>query len=525
MTRDKTPPPEQTARTQDRPSGTGDGSTLSLVEDDARPGWLDGSTPALEVTLSSADASTPASAVIDDTDTEREQQGHRYRESDPADDAHDDYVVEHSPRERLAPSVQRALAVARVPEQRVAQSWRDSSLRGWLHERFEWFENREQSRNARRALERTYRGARGPRGRLKHFARNNVLVCLVVSFAAFYAVHERLGDVAGGAVGLLKGGGRTIRVAPPPGSGTAEDEGSATVRLASDEALETRRAAAENAYRHCVVQASVRPLLLASLDDGGFRDAQAQLVAHEVVRFQDRFRALGVLEQLQGGRVKRDSLGQAVAPMLAPAEQQLVGVAARRQQREQHLAALQAQLRTLSDPGRLGDVESIDDTIRLRQEIAAVRGELDSGPANGDIENLARQLEAVRAAITSGEWQGQAPPLGSGDASWLRGIAAMETAAFEELLDKVVRRDLPQALAGLEDSSPTMVNYRLHDTLSLLKDIEAMFAALDAGPTQALVQLDREQSFTNARINDLYRGSPPRRWVDYGECLATSASG
>ncbi len=450
---------------------------------------------------------------------------HPYRESDPADDVHDDYANESSPRERLVQSVQRALDAARVPEQRIAQKWHESSLRGWLHERFEWFENRERSRTARRALEQTYRGARRPRRRLQHFARNNVLVCLVATFTAFYAVHERLGEVAAGAVGLFQGGGRTIRVAPPPDSDTAEDEEIAPVRLASDEAVETKRAAAESAYHHCVVQASVRPLLLASLDDGGFRDAQAQLVALEVVRFQDRFRALGVLEQLEGARVKRDRLAQAIAPMLAPAEQQLAGVAARRQGREQDLAALQAKLRALSDPGRLGDVESVDDTIRVRQEIAVVRAELDSGPGSGDIDNLARRIEAVRAAVTSGEWQGQDAQPDSGDASWLRGITAMKTPAFEALLDKVVGTDLPQALAGLEDSSPTMVNYRLHDTLSLLKDIEAMFAALDAGPTQALAQLDREQSFTNARINDLYQGSPPRRWVDYGECLATSASG
>ncbi len=526
VTEDKTPPPRQTPAAQDRTSGTGDGSTLSLIEGDARPAWLDGSTPTLEVTLSSEDASTPASAVVDDSGAGRKRQVHPdHRESDPGNDAHGDYVSERSSLERVAQSVQHALALARVPEQRIAQGWLDSNLRGWLHQRFKWFENREQSRNARVARERSGRGARGPRRRLKHFARNNVLVCLAATFAAFYAVHDRLGDVAGGAVGLFEGGGRTIRVAPPPDSGNAEDEGGAPVLLASDEALQTKRAAAENAYRHCVVQAAVRPLLLASLENGGFRDAQAQLVAHEVTRFQDRFRALGVMEQLQGARVKRDMLGQVLAPMLAPAEQQLLGVAVRRQQREQDLAALEATLHTLSDPGRLGDVERIAETIRLRQKIAGVRGDLDSGPATGDIENLARQLEVVRAAISSREWQVREPPPGSGDASWLRGIAAMDTAAFEELLDKVVRSDLPQALAGMENSSPTMVNYRLHDTLSLLKNIEAMFAALDAGPRRAMDQLDREQSFTNARINDLYQGGEPRRWVDYGECLETSARG
>ncbi len=486
--------------------------------------WLDGQTPTEEVVLSAEDGSTPASSVVDGDGDERDGLPRR-----DGDAKRGKRRKRRARRQQVAVGAAAKQLLAHVHNARASLGplWRESGVRQQLLARFAWFAQLEQRLLARRAP---------PSGDVEPVAEPQGLRRLVR--------HNRLLSLLCGALlvlGVLYGGTRLLDVGPG-----LDDPSQQTVRpktrvaakqtpkpaerpaSASEQALDSARAAALQALSHCAVAGAQRQRLLTALDGPGtVGDEQSMLAAREVVRFVDSYDKAGIGERLEALRARRQRLVAAVTPLLALLDERTEWAAAARRERLAQLAALQAQWRELREPQGRAEVDDVDRSIVMRERVAVLEAELDDGPVEDDLEALREHVRDVRGAIAGGaDTAGAVSRAPAGRHEWLRDVGTMGSDDFEQRAYRIVDQDLAEAAQGMhEQASPKLLRYRIEAAQALLGDTQAMLRALDDAPRAALARLDREQQSANQRINDIYGSDTPRQWLDYAGCLSDTLLG
>lgn len=478
-----------------------------------------------EVVLSSEDSrQMPASLVVGEDDV-------REKVEEPTGGGKQD----RPPRRRRLGSWQlpeKLAAALRVPEKTLGRGWRGSGTRAWLRERFEWMRDMQDARELAIQLEETYGGPARIRYRIRRFVRNNVLLSVLAGILVIYVgragatwfLDTRLADTTGE---LITARDVRYQFESADGDGTGRPPSVSGALIPKSPA----RLQLEQTLQHCTVPRVTRVTLLNQLgtaerfEEGAYAQAMS-----EIRHFQSVYREAGLLDYVRGNAARHELMVERVRPILPVLEERAARVRGQIGERRERLEEMQRRLDALQDPDRLGQVEDINASIRLRNAMEQLRGELADGPAARDMQRLESELQRIRLHVAGGAPEaGGAGAAPTGTDSWAGRVRDMPQDALDAEVQRFIAEELLANADAMIDAPPAVQRYRLQIVGAEVRQLADAMSALQRRPDHLLIRLDRERAAANRQLDALLgeppppaeEGAPaPEHWVDHVPCLA-----
>ena len=438
------------------------------------------------VILGTKEKNTPAALVVDENgilDIEK-LSDNKESECDPAPDSG------KSRRKLLGNSLLgNLLKILRWPENALIQAYYKSNIRNKLHSKFEWYRNFEGEQQLNNKLDNVYGGTNSLGGNLTYFAKNNILVSLIIVGVSFQLFANFL-------------------------SNSTENYRYTEREHAPSEPVQPVAATAKPGYlnviNHCAVTEGLRQFY-----DGSNDRALKSRVTDEIEGFIRVYSNSDIEQWYADQQSKIDSVIAQIQSTLPRIRGYRDQIAAEVSTVMQQYSDLKARLNviTTSDSHSLKDVNN---SIKYRTQLAGIESRVARGPSTDSLDELDNQLHRLRAILSGGE---VAP---NPTSNWAKNTGNQDQATLVSSIRDIIDKDMDANIKQDSQDSPESRLYKLQIVIATLRHFGDLVGYLQNSPNYFEVQVGNQQSSSNHRIQELLgtEGTPPdAKFLNYDNCL------